>query len=58
MHMLGTFGLAAAFAAVFAGGIALFTIARQDDSRNGQVIGAASAVVGLVGIVWLFGTRL
>ena len=54
MHTLATVALGAAFSAILAGGVALFVIARQDDSRNGQFIGAASTVVGAMGFVWLF----
>ena len=54
MRTFGNIALAIALAAVLAGGMALFVIARQDDSPSGQRIGIASAVVALLGFAWLF----
>ena len=55
MHLVGNIVIALALAGLFAGGIALFTIARQDDSRLGQLIGAA-AVLAAAAAAAYFGT--
>ncbi len=57
MHTAANIVLAVALAAVLAGGIALATIARQDDSPTGQRIGLASAVVAIAALAWLFAGR-
>ena len=40
-------------AAMVLGGIALFWIARQDDSRAGRLLGLLAVALGAVAILWL-----
>ena len=44
-------------AAVFVAGIALFTIARQDDSKLGQAMGLLAIVSGMALMLYSFGGK-
>ncbi len=57
MHMVGRIVLGLVLVAVLAGGVALFVIARQDDSRSGQLVGAVLGIVGIVGLMLLIAGR-
>jgi len=53
IHLLIAFALIA----LAAGGIALFWIARQDDSRLGRILGLAALVLAAIGVAYV-GHRL
>ncbi len=42
-----------ALAAVFLGGLALFWIARQDDSRTGRLLGLLAMAASALGLAYL-----
>ena len=54
MLTVGNTAIALLLAGTFLGGIALFTIARQDDSRNGQILGAAAIAAAATVAILLF----
>lgn len=53
MSVVGNILIVVALAAVFLGGLALFWIARQDDSRAGRLLGmlAMAAVIVALGYI-------
>jgi len=53
MHMLLHVVYALILLVVFLGGLALFWIARQDDSRAGRLIGLIVMAVSAFTIAWL-----
>ncbi|HEY0105396.1 MAG TPA: hypothetical protein VGB91_04875 [Rhizomicrobium sp.] len=55
MYTVVNIVLGLALAGLLAGGVALFAIARQDDSRTGQVIGATCVVAAILAFAWLSG---
>jgi hypothetical protein len=48
MLMLGNIAIGLILAAAILGGVALFWIARQDDSRMGRLIGLLAVAIGAV----------
>ena len=53
MSMVLNLAIALAVVAMVLGGVALFWIARQDDSRAGRLLGILAVALGAVGILWL-----
>ena len=53
MSMVLNLAIALAIAAMVLGGIALFWIARQDDSRAGRLLGILAVALGAVAILYL-----
>lgn len=53
MALLGNILICLILVAAVAGGVALFWIARQDDSRAGRLIGMLAVALGAVAILWL-----
>ena len=53
MSTILNMAVALVIAAMVLGGIALFWIARQDDSRAGRLLGLLAVALGAVGILWL-----
>lgn len=53
MSMVINLAIALAVAAMVLGGIALFWIARQDDSRAGRLLGLLAVALGAMAILWL-----
>ena len=53
MSMILNMAVALVIAAMVLGGIALFWIARQDDSRAGRLLGLLAVALGAVAILWL-----
>jgi hypothetical protein len=53
MLLLGNIAIALILAAAIVGGVALFWIARQDDSRMGRLIGLLAVAIGAVTLLWL-----
>jgi disulfide bond formation protein DsbB len=48
LPLFGNIAIAVILAAAILGGVALFWIARQDDSRMGRLIGLLSVAIGAV----------
>lgn len=55
MATVGNIAIVLVLLAVFAAGVALFWIARQDDSRAGRLIGLLAIAGSAVAFVWLGG---
>lgn len=53
MSMVLNLAIALAVAAMVMGGIALFWIARQDDSRAGRLLGILAVALGAMAILYL-----
>ncbi len=52
MHVLMNLAVLLILLLVFLGGLALFWIARQDDSRAGRLIGLIAMAASAFAIVW------
>ncbi len=53
LPLLGNIAIGLILAAAILGGVALFWIARQDDSRLGRLIGLLSVAIGAVAGLYL-----
>jgi hypothetical protein len=53
MSFVANAALCLGLAAAVLGGIALFWIARQDESRNGRLIGLLAVALGVVAFLYL-----